>query len=57
MTSPPPDVNRTLASPEYELLSSQTSSQEIKLGHTSENVGGRPTSFDQQIWTSKNVPG
>jgi len=57
MTSPLPDLKRTLARPVYELLSSQSSSQEIKLGNTSENVGERPTSFDQQIWTSKNVPG
>src|ERR1019366_3377304 len=57
MTSPLLESNRTLARPVYELLSSHSSSQWIKLGNISENVGERPTSLDQQIWTSRNVPG
>jgi len=37
------------------VLTSQSSSQEIRLGSISENVCERPSSFDQSIWTVSDV--
>ena len=49
VNSPLFDSNRTLARPAHRLLSSQSRSQEIRLGRISGNVCEQPMFADQQM--------